>query len=211
VLFDCAGLVRQTYGGLVPQPDNILDELTQEAAIEALRNSTVVMFCVDIAKEDWSEDVAIRRLIQPKVLLPVATKCDLLSKKMLANQLASLNKLFGTNFLATSVKNGTGIEELRQTIDRKMIELFPPMPDGLSSSEDSRDTIAITVRHRQAVTKSIENINEAVNELKAGNDEMAAMMVRTAYQEISDIQQPACGRLDDEILERIFSRFCIGK
>jgi tRNA modification GTPase len=204
VLFDCAGLLSH-------KPDNVLDELTQEAAIGALRNSTVVMFCVDTAKEDWSEDIAIRELIEPKELIPIATKSDLLSKKILANRLASLNKLFGTDFLATSVENGTGIEELRQTIDRKIIELFPPMPDGLSFSEDSRDTIAITVRHRQAVTNAIENINEAVNELKAGNDEVAAMMVRAAYQAICDVQQPACGRLDDEILERIFSRFCIGK
>jgi tRNA modification GTPase len=205
VLFDCAGLLSH-------KPDNILDELTQEAAIEALRNSTAVMFCVDIAKEDWSEDVAIRRLIQPKVLLPVATKCDLLSKKILANRLASLNKLFGTDFLATSVKTGTGLDQLQDMLDEKIIELA--FGSGKRETRDEgRETslVALTVRHRQAVTNAIENINEAVNELKAGNDEMAAMMVRTAYQEISDIQQPALGRLDDEILERIFSRFCIGK
>ncbi|MFC1634772.1 GTPase, partial [Planctomycetota bacterium] len=39
VLFDCAGLVTDV--------DNILDELAQQAAIEALRNSDVVIFGVD--------------------------------------------------------------------------------------------------------------------------------------------------------------------
>ena len=217
VLFDCAGL-------LVHEPNNILDELAQQAAIEALRNSSVVMFCVDIAKEDWSEDIAIRELIEPKTLIPVATKSDLLSelaegqldqtrlrREVLANRLASLNRLFGTDFLATSVKSGIGMEELRQTIDRKIIELANKTCGGLRFSESSQDTVTITVRHRQAVTSAIENINEAVNELKAGNDEIAAMMVRAAYQALSDIQQPAYGRLDNEILERIFSRFCIGK
>jgi tRNA modification GTPase len=204
VLFDCAGL-------LAYEPNNILDELAQEAAIEALQNSTMVVFCIDITKEDWSEDVAIYQLIQPKVLIPVATKSDLLSKRKLSERLIKLNELFATDFLATSVKSGAGIEELRQTIDRKIIELAQKTCGGLRFSEGSQDGVAINIRHRQAVTGAIENINEAVNELKAGNDEVAAMMVRAAYQALSDIRQPERGRLDDEILERIFSRFCIGK
>jgi tRNA modification GTPase len=225
VLFDCAGLTRcSTDRRPVEIPDtsafakatadkrySILDELAQGAAIEALQNASVVLFCVDISKDSWLEDVAIRQLIQPKVLIPVATKSDLLSKEMLANQLTSLNKLFSTDFLAASVKNDIGIEELRQTIDRKIIELVLPMRYGLRFSEDSQHTIALTLRHRQAVTGAIENVNEAIDELKAGNNEVAAMMVRTAYQGISAIQQPERGQVDDEILERIFSRFCIGK
>jgi small GTP-binding protein len=204
VLFDCAGL-------LAYEPNNILDELAQEAAIEALRNSTVVIFCVDIAKEDWSEDVLIRQIVEPKVLVPVATKSDLLIEELSANQRDKLNELFGTKFLTTSAKSGAGIEELRQTIDRKIIELAQKTCGGLRFSEGSQDGVAINIRHKQAVTGAIENINEAINELKAGNDEIAAMMVRAAYQALSDIRQPERGRLDDEILERIFSRFCIGK
>jgi tRNA modification GTPase len=208
VLFDCAGLTRCS---ILDTRYSILDELAQGAAIEALQNASVVLFCADISKSNWFEDVAICQLIQPKVLIPVATKSDLLSKKKLSERLIKLNELFGTDFLATSAKSGAGIEELRQTIDRKIIELAQKTCGGLRFSEDSQDGVAINIRHRQAVTGAIENINEAVNELKAGNDEVAAMMVRAAYQALSDIRQPECGRLDDEILERIFGRFCIGK
>ncbi|MHC4657314.1 MAG: hypothetical protein ACYS91_20185 [Planctomycetota bacterium] len=52
---------------------------------------------------------------------------------------------------------------------------------------------------------------EATNELKGGNDEVAAMMLRAAYRGLCDIEQPATWRADEQILERIFSRFCIGK
>ena len=68
-------------------------------------------------------------------------------------------------------------------------------------------------RHRQAVTESIENISEAIIELKAGSDEVAAMILRAAHQRLCDIETAigAAERADEQILEKIFSRFCIGK
>jgi tRNA U34 5-carboxymethylaminomethyl modifying GTPase MnmE/TrmE len=241
VLFDCAGLSILDSSAFAEASDfacatpdkpadkrfSILDELAQGATIEALQNASVVLFCVDISKDSWSEDVSIRRLVPrpswpwyhgleardtPDILIPVATKCDLLSRKKLSERLIKLNELFGAGFLAASVKSGAGIEELRKTLDRKIIEMALGSKWTQSRlSETGQEIVAITSRHKQAVAAAIENINEAINELKAGNDEIAAMMLRTAYQAISDIQQPAYGRLDDEILERIFSRFCIGK
>jgi len=198
VMFDCAGLII-TAG-------NILDELAQRAAIEALRNSSVVVFCVDVSKEDWTEDISIRELIEPKLLIPVITKCDLLPEEMSTHRIAELNKLFNVEFLPTSAETGTGIEQLRNTIDEKLIEqILGGSRDGLAERATG---VALTARHRQAVTKAIEDVGEAINELKAGNDEVTAMMLRAAYQSISDIGRQD---VDEEILERIFSRFCIGK
>lgn len=221
VLFDCAGLTRcsipDTSDFDCATPDerlSILDELAQGAAIGALRSSSIVIFCVDIAKEDWSEDVSICQLIKPKVLIPVATKSDLLPVKILAGRLAKLNKLFGTDFLAISVKNDSGIEQLRQVIDRNIIELAfgsGAKGRGRRFSEGGQEAIGLTIRHRQAVIEAIGNIDEAINEVEAGNDEVAAVEIRAAYQAICDIGQPVEGRIDDQILERIFSRFCIGK
>jgi len=215
VLFDCAGLIAE--------PNNILDELAQQAAIEALRNSSVVVFCVDVSKEDWFEDVAIRLLIKPEVIIAVATKTDLLSKEILANRFVELNKIFtpletqrqksltgfDAEFLPTSIVTGVGMEQLRDSIDGKLIELSL----GTRSEELSERTseVALTARHKQAVTDAIENVSEAINELKDGSDEVTAMMLRTAYQSICDIESTTGGHVDEQILERIFSRFCIGK
>lgn len=201
VLFDCAGLLRR--------PENILDELAQQAAIEALRNSAVVVFCVDISKTDWSENISIRELIKPKILIPAATKCDLLSKQVLSNRLAELNELFGIELLVTSTETGTGLELLRETIDRKIIELEPGF--GIPFSESVQSSVALTARHKQVVTEAIENVNDSIGELRAGNDEVTAMTLRAAYQAISGIESATGGHVDEQILEQIFSRFCIGK
>jgi tRNA modification GTPase len=194
VLFDCAGLLTQ--------PEGVLDRLAQQWAFEALRNSAVVVFCVDISKEDWTEDNTVRQFIKMKSMVPIATKCDLVSKDDLADKLRKLQGLFDSELLLTSAQTGTGLENLRETIDKKLIENY----------EFSRVSgVALIARHRQAVTEAIENIDTAVKELKAGNDEVAALMLRAAYQCISDIERPGFSSLDEQILQNIFSRFCIGK
>ena len=184
------------------QPEDILDELAQQAAIEALRNSSVVIFCADISKTEWSEDAAIRNLIEPKILVPVATKCDLIQDQFLHDRLAALNESFNTDFLPNSAETGTGIELLRQTIDGKLTEKFDvPRAGG----------VALTARHRKAVTEAIDHVSESISELNAGNDEVAAMMLRAAWQAVSDIEQPGAAHIEEQILGQIFSRFCIGK
>ena len=204
VLFDCAGLISE--------PNEILDELAQQAAIEALRNSSVVVFCVDVAKTDWNEDISIRTLIEPELLIPVATKSDLLSEKFLARRLGELNESFGVDFLPTSVETDSGIDLLQETIDRTIVELTVGAGGGGQVPEHI-SSVALTTRHKQAVTEAIENISESISELKGSNDEVAAMILRAAHQGLFDIESATDGggRADEQILERIFSRFCIGK
>ena len=190
VLFDCAGLISE--------PENILDELAQQRATEALRNSAVTIFCVDISKTDWTEDCEIRELIDSRNVLPVASKCDLILEKDLVPMLEKLNQFFGTKFFPISAKTGQGIKSLLKNVD----SFFS------SKKAISEMPLALVSRHKKAVTESITNVNEAIDELKSGNDEVCTMMLRAAYKEISQIKQQ---NIDDLILDQIFSRFCIGK
>ena len=218
VLFDCAGLMIQ--------PEDVLDELAQLAAVEALRNSALVVFCIDISKADFSADISIFRILKaedrasvpcspPAAMIAVATKCDLVSEGILSSRFAELNKLFGVELLAISSETGAGLEVLREAIDGKIIELEPGFATsktaGTPFSESVKNSVALTARHKQAVTEAIENVGESIVELKAGNDEVAAMMLRGAYQAVSGIESVAGGHIDEQILEQIFSRFCIGK
>ena len=203
VLFDCAGLTLQT--------SNVLDELAQAAAVESLQNCSVVVFCVDISKADWAADAAIRRLIEPQNIIAVATKSDLIGADILAGNLAGLAEIFGADFIATSSRTGLGMELLHERIDNKILEnttAEPPSPQAQSVLRDTQYNIALTVRHRQAVTEAIENIDEASAQLKAANDDVVAMLLRGAYQAVSNIQPV---HVDEKVLDNIFKRFCIGK
>ena len=211
VLFDCAGLISQ--------PNNVLDELAQTAAIEALQNCELVVFCVDIARADWVEDISVRKLIEPRVIVSVATKSDLLSENVLTRRLDELGKLFGADFLATSTKTGKGLTQLRERIDERIIELnrptarnmlspAEPVEDRTYETRETTPAVTLTARHRQAVTETIENTSDAAEQIKAGNNEVAAMMLRAAHLGISNIDRHP---IDEQILENIFSNFCIGK
>ncbi|MHC4475355.1 MAG: tRNA modification GTPase [Planctomycetota bacterium] len=204
VLFDCAGLT--------PEPKNILDELAQEAAIEALRKSSAVIFCVDGSKHDYGEDMAIRELIEPQILMAAATRADLVSADALAKRLKTLNALFGAEFVLVSTRTGVGLDRLRKTVDASLVDAGYSVTDSRAAGvqQDSHQTVsvALTARHRRAITEAIDNVTESARELEAGNDEVTAMLLRAAWQTLSTIEQEP---IDEQILERIFSRFCIGK
>ena len=215
VLFDCAGLI--------PAPGDILDELSQRAAVEALQNCQVVLFCIDAAKPDWSEDIAIRALIRPKSLIHLATKCDLLTKGTGSKRVGDLGRIFGADLRKVSARNGLGLQELIDSLERVLAygtkeknDLADGPGDGeppfraaaATISSERTPHVALTARHKQAVTDAIENVRQAAAEVRRGSDEVTAMMIRAAHQALSEIEhQP----VDEQVLDLIFTRFCIGK
>ncbi len=191
VLFDCAGLLAA--------PDTILDQLAQQAATEALRHCSAILFCVDAAKLDWSEDLEIHTLIESKSAVHVATKIDLLPSDASGPTLDKLSAAFGTPFLPTSVKTGQGLDELRSAVRAS---------ETRSRQGAENEGVALTTRHRQAVSESIENVRQAAGQIARGHEELAATLIRAAHESLAGIaQQP----IDEQILDRIFSHFCIGK
>ena len=194
VLFDCAGLLTA--------PEGILDLLAQQTAIEALRRCQAVVFCVDAAKPDIGEDLAIRALIQPEAVLYVATKADLLATSELDRAAARLAGAFGRPFLAVSALTGQGVRQLQDLIGRSL------SAGQQAAAREGRDTVALTARHRQAVSDAIASLDEAIAQIEQGADEIAAGMIRAACQALADIEQQP---IDEQVLDRIFSHFCVGK
>jgi len=198
VFFDCAGLIEN--------PQGIIDQLAQQAAIEALRHAMIVLFCVDVTKPDFSEDINLLKLVDSKDIIFVATKADLLEEEKLRTKLDQLQQLFGHTFLPVSSATKQGTKELLTIIDNNLISKTsaksPPFSEPVTTS------VALTARHKKSLAQAVENLTEAITPLKAGNDEIATMMLRSAYQNLSQIEQ---SDIDEKILSNIFGNFCIGK
>ena len=226
VLFDCAGLipVAPPPSGVSVEPSRgrlgYIDELTQYAAVEALQSCHAVLFCVDLAKPDWSEDIAVRALIEPKDVIHIATKADLLQSDELPGKLHALARAFHAEFLPVSAKMSRGLDSLLDAIETSI--LGEPVGTAHATSPDSgvpclrsrkhADEAAggavLIARHKQAIVEAMESVREAIEEVTRGNDEVAVTMIRAACQALCQIEQQP---LDEQVLDRIFSRFCIGK
>lgn len=193
ILFDCAGLTRK--------PGNILEQLGCTAAISALNSATVVVFCVDVCSDDLGADVGLCGLIRPGELIWTATKTDRLSAAELDARLAVLSRLVNGCVLPTSARTGFGIDRLQRSVQEALVKLRP-------QAAETADRIAVTERHRRAVRQAVEYLCGANDELLAGRDEVASMLLRGAWQVLSEVERQGA---DEAILERIFSRFCVGK
>ncbi|MBI2258568.1 MAG: tRNA uridine-5-carboxymethylaminomethyl(34) synthesis GTPase MnmE [Flavobacteriia bacterium] len=100
--------------------------------------------------------------------------------------------------IGISAKTGIGIEELKST----MLELF-------QQEFDSQSVIISNVRHLEALQKGKEALSRAKKLLleKVSND-FIALDIRDCLHHIGSITG---GISHDNLLEHIFSRFCIGK
>lgn len=195
MLFDCAGL------GLESTAADIIDQLGRQAAIEAINSANLILLCVDLDKDNYDEDLEVRKLIKYKDILLVGTKADLLNENQLKQKTNQISELFDQGVLSTSATNQKGIEQLRTQIEQNITQL-------MANSSEAADKIAINQRHRQVVKDSIENLSQTIPELANGNDEVAAMLLRSACEKLSGLEKED---LDDAVLERIFKNFCIGK
>src|SRR5690349_3664760 len=102
--------------------------------------------------------------------------------------------------VAISATTGAGIDDLRAAIRSQLVG-----PGG-----ETADGVMVTnVRHQAALDRARESLGQALESIAAG---MAAELVAIDIRGAADALGEITGAITtDEILERIFSEFCIGK
>jgi len=194
ILFDCAGLILN-------DSDDILESLSFAASVEALAAAEVVVFCVDADKDDYTEDIAAAGMLKRDRFILVAAKCDLRSPTQLEAKKKELKRIFLTEPVLTSSENGSGLKELKKIIESQLAA-------SPAAASEADDAIAINQRHRSRIEEAIKNLERAKQQTVCDADEIAAMFLRTASKELAMLETED---INTDILERIFSRFCIGK
>ena len=108
--------------------------------------------------------------------------------------------LDGSSQVAVSAKTGAGIDTLREAIRRFLLE----------HKTDAADDLVLTnARQHEAIVK-------ATSSLKAGSASLVRnvpheMALLDLYQSLSALNELTGDVVTDDILDRIFSTFCIGK
>jgi len=168
-------------------------------AEKTLKDADIVLLVVDGSKSLSSEDKKIISRIQKqqKKLLGVINKSDL-RQQISADK---LKKLLNTEeVLLISALTKKGIDMLINSLKQTVISGDLPMHGELLLTRE---------RHKQAVFRTREYIHHA---LKAMNEKMSqefiAFDLRQALDSLSEISGK---KTTDDILNYIFSEFCIGK
>ncbi len=170
-----------------------------ERTHEILARSALVMWVVDGSSPLDVEDRSIARRLAGRPLLVALNKTDL-GRVVEEGEVAGL--LNGAPFRVTPVSavTGAGLAEVRSDL----AELL-----GAGKGEASLGAAASNSRHAEAMGRARDALGRAIE--VAGQrmpGEIVALELREAAAAIGEVLGRAVG---EDVLERIFSRFCIGK
>ncbi len=182
----------------IREPQNAIEKEGISLVWESIANADVVIVMLDISKPLTDEDKIIIDKNKSGNIIIAINKIDLPRKW----EESIIKELFSqeTKILNISAKLGNGLDELKNTIT-----------DLSVSSEDvNAGSVMITnLRHKLAIEKAFKNIQNAKESIANGmSAEFAAFDLREALDSLDEITGK---KINDEILDKIFSSFCIGK
>jgi tRNA modification GTPase len=160
-----------------------------------IASSDLVLLVVDGSRQTDEEDLLALEACQQSTVLLVENKADL-ARMAPDDRLAHLPRV------SVSTKSGDGIEKLKTAI-------IGLVCNDSSASEANVDLIFSDRRHREALLRCGDSINRFIESLAlATSPEFLALDLREALQALGEITGETT---PDHILDRIFTRFCIGK
>ena len=171
-----------------------LHELAQRQTSGQDQSAAVRVLCVDSSRplNAWERAALAARDERPAIV--ASTKCDLSG-----NGTAALRGL-PRQSIPTSGTTGQGIDALRGAIRQLVIE---------SAAAECHVVPSTVARCRESVRRASVAIRRSQDLLHAGaGEELLAVELRIALDELGCVVGAVC---PEDVLERIFSRFCIGK
>ncbi|MBN2032282.1 MAG: tRNA uridine-5-carboxymethylaminomethyl(34) synthesis GTPase MnmE [Deltaproteobacteria bacterium] len=175
----------------------ILEKKGMEKTIEKMQEAELILFIVDRSRPLNKIDMDILARIRKKQTLVVLNKIDLPSK---INRAALLKALGGLPLVETSALIGNGIEELRRAIRMLVLSRKELSPDNL---------LAPNIRQKEALGKAYRSFVGAAKNLELEMPlEIIAEDINDALAALGEIGGETA---TEEVLDRIFSRFCLGK
>lgn len=176
-LIDTAGI--REFG------DNKVEEIGIEYSKQSLNEADLVLFVYDASQGIQREDKEILNLIKDKKHIVIANKCDLTQNRNLDG-------------VYISVFTGEGVEELKNTLTKKVCEVEP---DDLEFVTNSRQQVCLN-RAKTSLEQALLAAN--LRELQ----DLISIDVKSAILALDELTGEL---ITDNILDNIFEHFCIGK
>ena len=194
VLVDTAGL---------RESDDKVEQIGIERTAQAIAGADLVILVLDGSRELDEEDEKALSLVEKTDadhVLVVINKEDL---GLSVSEDAVRRRLPGVRIISTSLV-GKGALEAAKKVSEAVGEMF-----DLGSIDVREANIVTNERHVHLLRKAAEDIEESISMLQNGEPvEVAELSAHYAYESLGNIIGEEVG---DEILDTVFSKFCLGK
>lgn len=208
-LIDTAGL--RGRGGPI-------EKAGQRSAMKIVSSADLLLWMVDLSERDWAGKLdSDSRFVGKHNNLLIGNKIDIVPnyRKLVGPNSCSSDmrkseppgfrptkpkEADGQNLTPISCLTGKGINHLKKKLLECINERMPDLTSGV---------VVTSARHQQKLQAALKNLRRAKTKMKSGESpELTAFELRQAANAIDEIT----GKVyTEDILERIFSRFCIGK
>nr|HMT30419.1 50S ribosome-binding GTPase [Bacteroidia bacterium] len=215
IVSDIAGTTRDTVeeeinlGGMkfrfidtagIRQSEDLVEQIGVEKTLEKIKEASVIIYLFDPGETGPDElQILLNTIIATRpgekyVLVPVANKSDRYNKSYLQDLFSPV-----PDVIFISAKEHAGINELFTRITSVITE----------SKIDSGDVILTNLRHKVSIDKTTAALENAHAGLTSGlATDLIAIEIRSSLMYLGEIT----GQITtDDLLENIFSKFCIGK
>lgn len=175
------------------EAESRIEQAGVERTRDQMRDADVVVFLVDGSETPNGEDLALLTELGPEKTVCVRSKCDL------PQAWSDDSEELGTPFLSVSARDRVGLESLQDAIVGRL-PTTPSVGSGL---------MITNARHHEALRRSRAPLDRAAD-LVSNRSELE--LVSAELQVAGDALGEILGKTDSEdVLDRIFSRFCVGK
>ena len=187
-LIDTAGIRNTT---------NEVEQIGVKKSKKIAQDADLIIAIFDATKDLSKEDMEILDIIKDKKIIIVLNKIDLPCKIDENNEYL---KSITNNIVKISALNNIGIEE----IYNKITKMF-----NLNEINLDNEIVITNLRHKNLIHKAMENVEKAKQSL---NENMPSDIVAIFIKDILESLGEITGEeVTENIINEIFSRFCLGK
>jgi len=187
-LIDTAG-VRET--------DDTVEQLGIRRSLSRMQEADLVLFAADMSEALTDEDIALAQEAAGRKVILIGNKTDLSTEK----DLSRLQEILHPEATVTvSARTGEGIEPLKKAIRTAVFEQDVDLTNNLFISNR---------RQAELLEISAQNLHTAREGLEMElPPELPAQDLMEAYRTLGEVIGET---YEDDLLDKIFSEFCIGK
>ena len=187
-IIDTAG-IRET--------ENMIESIGVKKAISLIDDADLVIAVFDSSKMLDEEDYRILDLIKNKKRIILLNKCDLRQNNTeMINYMSKKNK----TVIEASMRSKKGVEELYSAIEKMF---------NVNEIEIGNETIITNIRHKNQIHKGVQSIENAIDTVKQELPiDIIAVEIKEALENLGCITGD---NVSEDIINEIFSKFCLGK